>query len=58
MSKTKWYCYVCGRKLKKIYYLISTVSSTDRVFLVCDDRICMEQVDTKDSFITKVKEIK
>jgi len=52
----KWYCYICGKKLRKSYFLISLDKSVDRVFLVCDEN-CLEAVDTTDNPITiKIKE--
>lgn len=52
-----WYCYVCGKKLSKNYYLCSMNNSTDRVFLVCKNK-CIEQVDAKDMVIVKITEEK
>lgn len=54
--KKKWYCYVCGKKLTNIYYLISMKESTDRVFLVCNGKSCVKQVEAEDVIITKIKE--
>ena len=44
--KKEWYCYICGKKLKKVYFLISLSKSfaVDRVFLVCN-KTCVEQID-------------
>ena len=50
-----WYCYVCGKKLLKSYYLCSMRNSTDRVFLVCKNK-CVEQVDAKDMTIVEIRE--
>jgi len=33
MKKCKWYCYICGEVLGKLFALCSMSNSTDRVFL-------------------------
>lgn len=55
--KKNWYCYVCGNKLLKSYYLCSMNNSTDRLFLVCNKEICIEQADTKDTIIVEIREV-
>jgi hypothetical protein len=52
----KWYCYICGEILKGSYHLISLSEETDRVFLICDKKRCIEQVE-HGNLITKITEI-
>ena len=55
--KKKWYCYVCGHKLLKSYFLCSMKESSDRVFLCC--KKCINQIDVdKETVIIKVREEK
>jgi len=56
--KKDWYCYICGNKVLKSYYLCSMKNSTDRVFLICKNKNCIEQVNLKEVLVTKIKEIK
>ena len=39
MKRHNWYCYVCGKKLSKRYYLNSMRKATDRVFLCCEKHV-------------------
>lgn len=47
---TKWYCYVCGKRLSKKFILFSLNEATDRVFLVhegtCKEQLCEEGLIT------------
>lgn len=52
----EWYCYICGKKLDNNYHLVSGNKSTDRVFLVCDNK-CVDQIE-EEYLIIKIKEIK
>ena len=54
--KKSWYCYVCGEKLNKEYFLFSMNKSTDRVFLVCKEKDCIERINGEDMIIIKVRE--
>ena len=55
--KKGWYCYICGKKLKKSYFLCSMNKSTDRVFLCCEKMTCVEQIDKKYTpIIIKIRE--
>ena len=54
--KKSWYCYLCGNKLKKAYFLISMANSTDRLFLCCEKEKCISQVDQEEVIISKVRE--
>lgn len=56
--KKKWYCYICGKKLLKSYFLISMTESTDRVFLCCEKEECIDQINLEENIIIKVGEIK
>ena len=51
-----WYCYVCGKKVSKTYYLYSMNDSTDRVFLICEKK-CAELAYTKDISLVKITEL-
>ena len=53
-KRKKWYCYVCGEKVRKNYCLISMADSTDRVFLV--HRKCARQIDNID-YMTLIEEL-
>ena len=52
----KWYCYVCGSKIDKIFKLVSLNKETDRVFLLCEKSFCQEEVKNKNTLIMKVKQ--
>ena len=54
--KKKWYCYICGKRLLKSYFLCSMAISTDRVFLVCGNKKCIKRVNPKETIIIKVTE--
>ena len=54
--KKEWYCYICGKKLLKSYFLCSMANSTDRVFLICKNKYCIEQIDEKETIIIEVRE--
>lgn len=58
MKRKKWYCYVCGNKLQKSYYLCSMNDSTDRVFLLCKNKLCIDRVNSQDILMIEVIEIK
>lgn len=53
--KKGWYCYICGKKLKKSYFLVSMNKSTDRVFLCCEKGACINLIND-DIVIIKVRE--
>lgn len=54
--KKKWYCYICGEKLLKCYYLVTMRESTDRVFLCCKKDRCMKNIKTKEFIAIEVRE--
>ena len=54
--KIKWYCYVCGKKVSKEFFLFSLNDSVDRVFLCCSGKYCKNRLG-KDALIIKVKRI-
>ena len=55
--KKNWYCYVCGSKLWKRYFLCSLSGSVDRCFLICKN--CIEEVDKdEETIIIEVMEVK
>ena len=47
----KFYCYCCGKDIRKAFYLVTMQIPTDRVFLCCYN--CIEQLD-KDVIITSI----
>jgi len=54
-DKIEWYCYFCGEVLGDEFWLYSLNKSTDRVFLICNKKLCHEQADDKDVFMVKIK---
>lgn len=54
----KWYCYICGKKIKDIYHICTCGDRTDRGFLVCENQDCVIQIDDSLMIIRKVKEVK
>ena len=58
MKKIKWYCYVCGETIKKDFYLCALNERTDRVFLMCNKKICYRRVSNNYTILVKVKETK
>ena len=55
MSKEKWYCYICGKPIEKIFFLTSLNDRTDRVFLKCSES-CKDLVEIP-FFFRKVMEL-
>jgi len=52
----EWHCYVCGKTLTSIYYLVGG-NRIDRVFLICSEKRCIEYIDC-DYIVQKIREIK
>ena len=56
-SKTlrpRWYCYVCGEPVGNSFRLFSMNDSTDRVFLVHEER-CSDRVEEDENFVVRVR---
>lgn len=48
-----WKCYICGKKIGSLFFLLSSSKSSDRVFLGCSIE-CVRT--TKDAYFMEVKE--
>lgn len=57
MKKIKWYCYLCGKEVGNEFYLWSMSDRTDRVFLCCANKFCIEQL-SRECLTQKVRLIK
>ena len=53
-KKIKWRCYVCGERIKTLFFLYSLNDNTDRVFLVCENRECVRRLPKKEGDLMAV----
>jgi hypothetical protein len=50
------YCYICSKVIKEVFYVMSMNYECDRVFLCCDNKSCIKNIEDG-TFIQKVKQI-
>jgi hypothetical protein len=55
MKKCIWCCYICGSLVGNKFHICSSRCATDRVFIVCVDQGCVDQIDKNKYAIQKVE---
>jgi len=55
-NNKNWYCYLCGLKVGKNYFLFSMNDRTDRVFICCEE--CISQIPSiENNIMQRIEEI-